>query len=143
VINLDTHILVFALAGTLTEDERAILSADQWGISAIVLWELAKLVQLGRIELDLASPEFTQALSTIRVWPLDLAVCRQSTQLDFTGDPADELIAATSIVHRAPLLTRDRRILASAVVPVAALPAERARDRAREQHGGSIGAPSE
>jgi PIN domain nuclease of toxin-antitoxin system len=39
--------------------------------------------------------------------------------LDFQSDPADELIAATSVVHKVPLLTRDRRILSSNVVPFA------------------------
>jgi PIN domain nuclease of toxin-antitoxin system len=39
--------------------------------------------------------------------------------LDFRGDPADEIIAATSVVHRAPLLTRDRQIRRSKVVPLA------------------------
>ncbi len=52
-------------------------------------------------------------------WPLELAVCRQSTELDFHSDPADELIAATSIVHRVPLLTRDRGIRRSKIVPLA------------------------
>ena len=62
----------------------------------------AFLVQLGRFVLDLESPEFTRALGSVRVWPLDLAVCRQSTRLDFHGDAADELIAATSVVHHVP-----------------------------------------
>ena len=31
----------------------------------------------------------------------------------------DEIIAATSVVHRVPLLTRDKRILKSKVVPMA------------------------
>lgn len=119
MLNLDTHVLVFALADKLTEGELRALRADRWGISAIVLWELAKLVQLGRLELDLDSPELARALSAVHVWPLDLAVCRQSTRLDIHGDPADEIIAATSVVHRAPLVTRDRRILASKVVPLA------------------------
>jgi predicted nucleic acid-binding protein len=42
-----------------------------------------------------------------------------STQLDFSADPADELIAATSIVHDVPLVTRDRRIRSSRRVPLA------------------------
>jgi PIN domain nuclease of toxin-antitoxin system len=42
----------------------------------------------------------------------------QSTRLDFRGDPADEIIAATSVVHRVPLLTRDRRIRGSRIVPL-------------------------
>jgi PIN domain nuclease of toxin-antitoxin system len=53
------------------------------------------------------------------VWPLDLAVARASTRLDFRGDPADEVIAATSIVYAVPLLTRDKRILRSKMVPLA------------------------
>jgi hypothetical protein len=49
--------------------------------------------------------------------PLDLAICQKSTELDFTSDPADELIAAASIVHRVPLVTRDKKIRASKLVP--------------------------
>jgi PIN domain nuclease of toxin-antitoxin system len=119
VLNLDTHILVHALDGSLTGPERNLLAHNAWSISAIVLWELAKLVQLNRIEVDLESPGFTRTLSHIHVWPLDLPVCRKSTRLDFHGDPADELIAATSIVHNVPLLTRDRIIRRSKLVPIA------------------------
>jgi predicted nucleic acid-binding protein len=36
-------------------------------------------------------------------------------------DPADELIAATSIVHRLPLVTRDKKIRKSKLVPLARL----------------------
>jgi PIN domain nuclease of toxin-antitoxin system len=39
--------------------------------------------------------------------------------LDFASDPADELIAATSVVERIPLLTRDQKILKSRMVPLA------------------------
>jgi PIN domain nuclease of toxin-antitoxin system len=53
------------------------------------------------------------------VWPLDLAVSLCATRFDFKGDPADEIIAATSAVHKVPLLTRDRRIRASRLVPFA------------------------
>ena len=119
MLNLDTHILVRLLDGSLTERERRRLGGESVGISAIVLWELAKLAQLGRIEVDLDDAEVVRTLSGIQVWPLDLAVSLQSTRLDFRGDPADEIIAATSVVHRVPLITRDRRIRASRIVPVA------------------------
>ena len=117
MINLDTHILVLALAGEVKPQERRLLAGNTWSISAIVLWEFAKLVQLGRIDLDLTEAEVVRTLSGLHVWPLDLAVSVQSTRLDFHSDPADELIAATSIVHAVPLLTRDRRILKSRIVP--------------------------
>jgi PIN domain nuclease of toxin-antitoxin system len=119
MVNIDTHVLVFALSGDVTDRERRVLAANTWSISAIVFWELAKLVQLGRIEIDLDDAEVGRLLSGIHVWPLDLEVGVQSTRLDFRADPADELIAATSVVHRVPLLTRDRRIRASRLVPFA------------------------
>jgi len=108
-----------ALKGDVRPSERGLLARHPWSVAAIVLWELAKLAQLGRITLDLDDHEVGSALATLHVWPLDLAVARASTRLDFRGDPADELIAATSIVHGIPLLTRDRRIRRSKIVPLA------------------------
>lgn len=119
MLNLDTHILVFALTDQLRPKERDLLSRERWGISAIVLWEIAKLFHLGRIEVDLDDPDVVRALSKVHVWPIDLAICRRLGSLDFRGDPADELIAATSIVHRAPLVTRDRAMRRSRLVPLA------------------------
>jgi PIN domain nuclease of toxin-antitoxin system len=120
VINLDTHMLVFALADRLTARERRVVALGKtWSISAIVLWELAKLVQLGRLDLDLDHAETVRALSRLHVWPIDLPISLMSTRLDFVADPADELIAATSVVHQVPLLTRDRRMRRSAMVPLA------------------------
>jgi len=88
-------------------------------VSAIVLWEVAKLAQMGRIAIDPGSPEFVRIFARIHVWHLDLAICQKSTELDFAGDPADELIAATSVVHRVPLVTRDKKIRRSKLVPLA------------------------
>ncbi|HEY6249387.1 MAG TPA: PIN domain-containing protein [Candidatus Angelobacter sp.] len=119
MLNLDTHILIHALQGNLKKAENRLLSRHSWSISAIVLWELCKLAQRKRITLDPNSPDFTRTLSRIHVWPLDLAVCRKTMELDFQSDPADKIIAATSIVHQVPLLTRDDRILASKLVPFA------------------------
>jgi PIN domain nuclease of toxin-antitoxin system len=119
MLNLDTHILLFALEGSLTPAERRLLEGNPWGISAIVLWEMAKLAQSGRIAIDMESAEFSRIFARVHIWPLDLAVCRQSTELDFESDPADALIAATSIVHRVPLITRDRKMRRSKIVPMA------------------------
>jgi PIN domain nuclease of toxin-antitoxin system len=119
MLNLDTQVLIHALEGSLTARERSLLSREPWSTSAIVLWEIAKLAQRRRISADLDSPEWSQVLARVRIWPLDLAVARETTRLDFKSDPADEIIAATSIVHRVPLVTRDRRILRSKIVPFA------------------------
>ena len=118
MLNLDTHILVFALSGALRPDEEALLAQSRWSISAIVLWELAELVQLGRIAMDLDDGDVVRALNRLHVWPIDLETAHASTRLDFEGDSADRLIAATSIVHDVPLLTRDRVVQRSKMVPL-------------------------
>jgi len=119
MLNLDTHVLLHALAGSLTARERRLLSADSWSISAIVLWEIAKLADLGRIEIDLDDADLTRLLSRIHTWPITLEICRELHRLDVRSDPADELIAATSVVHRVPLVTRDRKLSRSRRVPLA------------------------
>jgi PIN domain nuclease of toxin-antitoxin system len=119
MLNLDTHILLHALAGELTGPETALLREEPWSISAIVIWEIGKLAELGRIEVDLDDVELMRTLARIHVWPLTLEVCRAIKALDFRGDPADEIISATSLAHRVPLMTRDRRIRRSRRVPLA------------------------
>ncbi len=84
-----------------------------------MLWELAKLVQLGRLEMDLDGALFLDSLRHLSIIPISPAIARMSTQLDFRSDPADEIIAATSVVEEIPLLTRDRRIRKSSIVPFA------------------------
>ena len=37
MLNLDTHILIYALSGELRARERLLLSNNRWSISAIVL----------------------------------------------------------------------------------------------------------
>jgi PIN domain nuclease of toxin-antitoxin system len=119
MLNVDTHVLLYAVTGALKSRETHLLRATPWSVSAIVLWEIAKLAQLGRIEVDLNDPEVIRVLARVHVWPLTREIARASTRLDVRGDPADELIAATSVVHNLPLLTRDRTLLRSKVVPLA------------------------
>ena len=77
MLNLDTHVLLHALAGSLTARERRLLSGDSWSISAIVLWEIAKLAEFGRIAVDLDDLEVARALSRIHTWPITLEICRE------------------------------------------------------------------
>lgn len=118
MLNLDTHILVYVLSGGLTSDGLEILRGDEWSISGIVLWEISKLVQLGRIEMRLDDPDVVRTLSRIHTWPLTLEVCKATEDLDFRSDPAAE-IAATSLVHGVPLATRGGTIRSSKRVPLA------------------------
>jgi PIN domain nuclease of toxin-antitoxin system len=119
LICLDTHILLHALHGGVTGREERVLAAHEWSVSAIVLWEVTKLVQLGRIEMDLQDQEVIRALGAVHVFPITLAIAQASTKLDFQSDPADALIAATSMIEGIPLLTRDKRIRKSKLIQFA------------------------
>lgn len=118
MLNLDTHIVVALLSGDLTAGERDLIeAAGQLFVSDIVNWELAKLVQLGRLELDMESREFRRFSSAVVTIPISVEIAVASTRLDFDSDPADEIIAATSVVEEIPLLTRDRRMQTSEQIP--------------------------
>lgn len=123
MLNLDTHVLLHAVIDDLAPTERRLLRGEPWSVSAIVLWEIAKLAQLGRIEMDLDDRLVRRTLAQIHVWPITVDIARASTRLDVAVDPADELIAATSIVHGIPLVTRDRALRRSKQIPLARLPA--------------------
>ena len=119
MLNLDTHVLLYAVTGGLTPAESRLLRRHSWSISAIVLWEIAKLAQLGRIQVDLEDRKVERVLRSVYLWPITADIARMSTRLDVHGDPADELIGATSVVHEVPLITRDRSLRRSRKIPLA------------------------
>ena len=119
MLNLDTNILLATFNNELNAREQDLIRAGSLAISDIVLWELAKLVQLRRISLDFDGSIFRRAMRQITVYPITLQIARKSADLDFRSDPADEIIAATSVVEKIPLLTRDRKILKSQMTPLA------------------------
>lgn len=119
MLNLDTHIVVDGLMGGLSARELDLLEGVPVAISDIVLWEISKLVQRKRISLDVDGVAFRRFLRQATVYPITLEIARASTALDFQSDPADEIIAATSVVEKIPLLTRDKKIRRSKIVPLA------------------------
>jgi PIN domain nuclease of toxin-antitoxin system len=92
------------------------LRPDGPAISIISCWEVAKLVELGRLELRRPLEEWLAlALRAPRLalLPLTPPIVVESTRLpgSFHRDPADQLIVATARMHGVRLLTADRRIL--------------------------------
>ena len=118
-VNLDTIILIAAIRNDLTDAEHRILAGSEWSVCPIVFWELAKLAQKGRLEIDLDDPHLVRLLQKLSVLPITPTVARVSTELDFSYVWFKELIAATSIVYSVPLMTRDPKIRASEMVPLA------------------------
>ena len=121
MIVLDTHIWVRWVHGDerLTRTQAEVIEANETdviGVSAISCWEIAKLVEYGRLELPCSLGEwFEDALSYpgIRLLELTPEIAIESTQLpgEFHRDPADQMIVATARVYGCPLVTSDGRLL--------------------------------
>ncbi len=121
MIVLDTHIWVWWVHGDdrLTEKQAEVIKtneADTIGISAISLWEVAKLVEYDRLTLPYPVEEwFELALGYpgIGVLALTPEIAAASIQLpgSFHRDPADQIIVATARNHACSLLTSDQKLI--------------------------------
>ncbi len=119
---LDTHVLVWLLAGNprLGKEARRLIreaaQADLLHLSAISPWEIAVLVQKGRLLLEQDVGEWIAAalaLPGIRLEPLSPAIAVASTRLpgSLHADPADRIITATARHLGTALITADGLLL--------------------------------
>ena len=113
-------------SGTVTRQKGNSYGApSRWfGVSAISCWEVAKLVEKGRLALTLPVGQWIdQALAYPGIWllPLDPQIAVASTQLPqpFQNDPADQIITETAREMDCPLATDDGKILAYGHVKLA------------------------
>jgi PIN domain nuclease of toxin-antitoxin system len=118
----DTHILLFwadAPQRLSTAARDALdqgMAAGQLACCDISLWEIAMLQARGRIhrppDLSIAAylDDIVLAMG-LTVLPITPAIAEQAQHPDFLhGDPADRLIAATALVHKAPIITADGKL---------------------------------
>ncbi len=93
---------------------RAIEASSVVGIPMFSCWELAMLVEHGRLELDRDVLQWIRdalALPRVRVIDLEPEILVQAARLDWSHrDPVDRMIVATALHHRLPVITRDRTI---------------------------------
>jgi PIN domain nuclease of toxin-antitoxin system len=113
---LDTHVLIWWIDGgaRLSERARRAIAETAPLVSPISFWELAVLVDRGRVVID----------RDVSVWSRDLlaselvgvaqltpsAAVTAALLPNFHGDPADRLIYATAREHAIPLVSKDGRI---------------------------------
>jgi PIN domain nuclease of toxin-antitoxin system len=122
LVLLDTHAWVWLLTGSERlgpKARRAVQRSLAEGavlVSAISPWEVAMLVEKGRLVLDRDVGEWVQAalsLPGIRLEPISPEVAVASTRLPGTihPDPADRIIAATARHLGSTLITADQLLL--------------------------------
>ena len=84
-------------------------------MSIISCWEIAKLVEKGRLSFDCSVDEWlglALAYPGITLIDLTVPIILQSTRLvGFHNDPADQIIVATAKTLGISLLTQDHKIL--------------------------------
>ena len=90
-------------------------------VSDISLWEIATLVELGRIRFTIGLKEWLEqsvAPPLVRRYAISPGVAAEVAQLPsiFHRDPADRIIVSTARLERATLMTADRRIIESQLV---------------------------
>lgn len=120
MIVLDTHVWIWWVHAdpSLPSAYFPILSAagaNNIGVSAISLWEVAILAARGRVTLSSPIEQwFDDALakSGVELLPLTPAIAAESCRLpgSFHRDPADQIIVATARTLDVPLMTADGRI---------------------------------
>ncbi len=90
---------------------------DELLLSAISLWEFAKLLEKGRLGISCDAEEWMREaleMSKLRIVPLSPSIACRSTMLPppFHCDPADQIIVATAREENATILTVDEKIQA-------------------------------
>lgn len=112
---LDTHAAVFLWEGRVElfgRESRSLLESADLRVSPVVRLELKFLEEIGRLKVT--HSKILRGLST------ELGVVSSADVLEhvvahavgvaWTRDPFDRIIAATAMLHRSPLITRDRTI---------------------------------
>lgn len=111
---LDTHALLWWQAGSDRLSPRArrlIDTAPRLFLSSISLFELAQLVDRGRVALDRPTQIWVHDLladGIVTIAELTPAIAVAAAQLDeFTGDHADRIVYATAVHNQLTLVTKD------------------------------------
>jgi len=122
VILLDTHVWVWWVHGDsrLSTAAAAAIKAEEGSgllVSVISVWEVAKLVEVGRLVLPKAVPEWVEsalAYPGVILQAITPAIAVGSTQLPspFHRDPADQILVATARGLDVPIVTADGLVLA-------------------------------
>jgi PIN domain nuclease of toxin-antitoxin system len=121
VIVLDTHVWVWWVSGSQPLSAPAAAAIAEGvaeravRISSISAWEVAMLVERGRLELTMDAADWverSEALPFLEFVPVNNQIALRASRLPgYTHkDPADRIIVATAQVLGARLITRDERL---------------------------------
>lgn len=120
---LDTHTLIWWVSGDSRLSasarmtiETARAAGDVLIVSSITAWEIAMLVDKGRLQLTMDVDSWlatVEQIENLDFYPVNNKVAIESTRLpgEFHKDPADRMIVALTRVLSATLISADEKIL--------------------------------
>jgi PIN domain nuclease of toxin-antitoxin system len=123
LIVADTHALLWWLGvrHLLSVRARDVLDSSIVCVTGVTVFEIALLVRRGRIDLQqhvMTWFESVFAQPQVVLLPLTMDVAVTAARLpDPIRDPIDRIIVATALHQGVPLVTKDRKIIESGVVP--------------------------
>jgi PIN domain nuclease of toxin-antitoxin system len=120
MVLLDTHALIWVVEGSERLGRRVsrladtALAADRLGVASISFWEMAMLVNRGRIVVNPSIDQWRLRVLGLGVQEIpltgDIAIAAVHLA-GLRGDPADRIIVATGVATGATLVTADDRLL--------------------------------
>jgi PIN domain nuclease of toxin-antitoxin system len=117
---LDTHALIWVVEGSKSLGRRVsrladdALARDTLAVASITFWEIAMLVERGRIAVEPSVGQWRLRALGLGVQEIPLTGDIAIAAVGLTGlhaDPADRIIIATAVATDATLVTADERIL--------------------------------
>ncbi|MEZ5581467.1 MAG: type II toxin-antitoxin system VapC family toxin [Candidatus Competibacteraceae bacterium] len=127
MILLDTCTIIWDALDQSKLTEKAITAiekADQHNalvISDISIWEISMLVKRGRIVVATTPAHFinlfleSRNISVVSISP-EIAELSTNFGPEINNDPADRIIAATSVIHNAQLVTADSSLIKTSLL---------------------------
>ena len=122
MIVVDTHVIIWdALKpGQIGKKAKNAINnankADGILFCDISLWEIAMLISRSKLTVDTSYQEFIKLVMNSNNYHLQNItpeIAEKSTSLpdEVSKDPADRIIAATSIIKKVPLVTADKNLI--------------------------------
>jgi len=121
MVIVDTHIIIWESLDPAKLSKKARLAfhkaneSDGLIFCDISLWEISMLISKKRLEIDVSFLEFIDLLKATRNYKFqaitpEIADISATLSFEINSDPADRIIAATSIYSQSRLITADQNL---------------------------------